>query len=163
MRHTGCMSNFSPFLVVLSEVERKVLHRRAHAVRSEYRERLRAQIVLAAADQETNAAIAARLHLHVDTVRKWRKRFAVKGMAGLRDEPRPGRPRRIGALERAEITALACTLPAETGLPLSRFSHADLAGEATGRGLIEAISPSTVRRILRQSQGSGVLVSCPIM
>jgi transposase len=145
------MTNSSPYMVMLSETERRVLYRRAHGARSEHRERLRAQVVLAAADQETNTAIAARVHCHVDTARKWRKRFATKGMAGLRDAARPGRPRRITALERAEVTALACTLPAETGLPLSRFSHADLAAEATGRGLITAVSCSTVRRILRQA------------
>ena len=41
-----------------------------------------------------------------------------------------------------------CTLPAETGQPLSRWSSADLAGEAITRGLAEAISPATVRRWL---------------
>jgi transposase len=75
--------------------------------------RLRAQIVLAAADGVANAAIAARVQVCVDTVRKWHKRFAAKGSAGLRDGERSGRPRRITALERAEVTALACALPAE--------------------------------------------------
>ena len=139
----------SPFVIVLSDADRTVLLRRARSGRSEHRERLRAQIVLAAAARETNAAIAARLRICVDTARKWRHRFAVHGLAGLRDGERCGRPRRITDLERAEVTALACTLPAETGLPLSRFSHAELAAEATGRGLVTAVSPSTVRRILR--------------
>jgi hypothetical protein len=143
------MSVSSPFVVVLSAADRKVLQARARSGRSEHRERLRAQIVLAAADEETNAGIAVRLRTCVDTVRKWRKRFVALGMGGLKDSTRTGRPRRITALERAEVTALACTLPAETGLPLSRFSHGDLAAEATGRGLVRQVSPSTVRRILR--------------
>jgi transposase len=139
----------SPFVIVLSDADCTVLQQRARSGRSEHRERLRAQIVLAAADQETNAAIAARLRICVDTARKWRHRFAAHGLAGLRDGERCGRPRRITDLERAEVTALACTLPAETGLPLSRFSHAELAAEATGRGLVAAVSASSVRRILR--------------
>jgi DDE superfamily endonuclease len=48
----------------------------------------------------------------------------------------------------AEVKALACTLPAETGQPLSRWSGADLATEAITRGLAETISPATVRRWL---------------
>jgi hypothetical protein len=48
----------------------------------------------------------------------------------------------------AEVNALACTLPAETGAPLSRWSSAELATEAITRGLAESISPATVRRWL---------------
>jgi hypothetical protein len=82
------MSVSSPFVVVLSDADRKVLQRRARSGRSEHRERLRAQIVLAAADQETNAGIAVRLRTCVDTVRKWRKRFVDLGMGGLKDSAR---------------------------------------------------------------------------
>ena len=53
---------------------------------------IRAKIILAAAHGHTNAAIAADLGVHVDTVRKWRKRYARSGLAGLKDLPRPGRP-----------------------------------------------------------------------
>ena len=48
----------------------------------------------------------------------------------------------------AEVKALACQLPAETGLPLSRWSCPDLAGEVVDRGIVPAISASTFRRIL---------------
>jgi len=141
----------SPFVIVLSDADREVLVQRARSGRSEHRERLRAQIVLASAEGQSNAGIAAGLRICVDTVRKWRKRFFGKGLAGLQDGERCGRPRRITDLERAEVTALACTLPAETGLPLSRFSHGELAAEATGRGLVEAVSASSVRRILHRA------------
>jgi transposase len=51
----------------------------------------RARIVLACADGGSNAAVAAELGVTVDTVRTWRGRFAASGIAGLSDEPRPGR------------------------------------------------------------------------
>ncbi len=51
----------------------------------------------------------------------------------------------------AAITAPACTLLAETGNPLSRWSSAELAAEAVTRRVVEAISPSTVRRWLRRT------------
>jgi len=46
------------------------------------------------------------------------------------------------------VKALACELPAETGVPLSRWSAPDLAAEAVARGVVESISASTVRRWL---------------
>ena len=71
----------------------------------------------------------------VDTVRKWRGRFAARGLAGLKDLPRPGRPRRISAADRAAVVALACQLPAATGVPLSRWTGPELAAELTAQGL----------------------------
>lgn len=47
-----------------------------------------------------------------------------------------------------QVTALACELPAETGVPLSRWSAPELAVEAVDRGVVESISASTVRRWL---------------
>ena len=138
----------SPYVFVLSETDRAVLQARVRSGRTTVRDQLRAAIVLAVAGGASHAAISAELRVCQDTVRKWRKRFAAKGLDGLKDASRSGRPRRITALERAEVTALACTLPAETGLPLSRFSATDLAEQARCRGLVAAISPSSVRRIL---------------
>jgi len=51
--------------------------------------------VLAAADGETNTAIATRLACNPNTVRKWRTRFVERRLDGLHDEPRPGKPRTI--------------------------------------------------------------------
>src|SRR5512135_747446 len=55
----------------------------------------RARIVLACANPEAggNSGVAAELGLATDTVRKWRERFAGRGVAGLADSPRPGRPK----------------------------------------------------------------------
>jgi transposase len=106
--------------------------------------------VLAAARGRASAAIAADLHVSVDTVRKWRGRFAARGLDGLADLPRSGRPRRISALERAAVVALACQLPAATGVPLARWSGPELAAETTKAGLARPISPSSVLPILAE-------------
>ena len=84
----------------------------------------------------------------VDTARQWRRRLFIYRLDGLVDRPRSGRPRRFTSVQVAAITALACTLPAETGVPLSRWSSTELATEAVTRGVVPAISPSTVRRCL---------------
>jgi DDE superfamily endonuclease len=49
---------------------------------------------------------------------------------------------------RAEVIALACALPAERGVPLSRWSASELAREAITRGIVEQISGVTVWRWL---------------
>ena len=51
---------------------------------------------------------------------------------------------------RAEVLALACELPAQTGVPLSRWSSVELAREAASRGIVERISGVTVWRWLSE-------------
>jgi len=47
-----------------------------------------------------------------------------------------------------QIKALACQLPAETKLPLSRFSRRDLVREVIARGIVAQISGTTIWRWL---------------
>ena len=117
----------SALVIVLSRIDQAVLTARARAGRSEHRDVVRARIVLAAAGGAGNEAIAAEVGVHVDTVRKWRRRFAAAGLAALVDLPRTGRPRRFTPVQVAQVKALACTLPGESGVPLSRWSCAELA------------------------------------
>ena len=108
--------------VTLTAAERKTLKKRIRGAKTPYRDRVRAQIVLAAARGRANAPIAAELGVSTDMVRKWRGRFAARRLDGLADLPRSGRPRPISAAERAAVVALACQLPAVTGVPLSRWT-----------------------------------------
>jgi len=136
--------------VVLSAGERTTLKKRVRGAKTPHRDRLRAQIVLAAARGHDNARIAADLAITVDTVRKWRGRFAGRGLAGLADLPRCGRPRRISELTRAAMVALACQLPAATGVPLSRWTGPELLAEITRAGTGDELSVSSVLRILAE-------------
>jgi len=136
--------------VTLTAAERTRLEERARGAKTAHRDRLRAQIVLAAARGRDNARIAADLRVTADTVRKWRGRFAVRGPAGLADLPRSGRPRRISELTRAAVVALACQLPAATGVPLSRWTGPELLAELTRAGTAEELSVSSVLRILAE-------------
>ncbi|MDX3233163.1 IS630 family transposase [Streptomyces sp. ME19-01-6] len=82
----------------------------------------------------------------MDTVRTWRGRFAALGLSQLADRKRPGRPPIFTPIQVAQIKALACQLPAETGTPLSHWSCPELAREAMSRGITAFMSTSTVRR-----------------
>ena len=143
------MRMISPFIIVLSETEARELTRRTRNGRTPVRDALRARIVLAAARGTPNAQIARDEHVHVDTVRKWRHRFTRDRLEGLQDLPRCGRPPRFTPTAIAEVKALACQLPAESGVPLSRWSHAELVTEAVSRGIVDAVSVSSVARWLR--------------
>jgi transposase len=134
--------------ITLTTAERRKLTAVAYSHTAGYQQVIRARIVCDAARGDSNAAIARRHGLTVDTVRRWRGRFADEGLTGLTDRPRPGRPTRFTPVQVAEVKALACQLPAETGTPLSTWSCPDLAAEAVNRGIIPAISASSIRRIL---------------
>ena len=55
---------------------------------------VRADIVLRAADGQTNYLIAKQLGLSRNTVQHWRYRFARERLIGLTTRPIPGRPSR---------------------------------------------------------------------
>jgi transposase-like protein len=124
-----------------------VLAARARSVRGPCRDRLRATIVLAAAAGQASAAIARKLGVCADTVRKWRRRFTEGRLAGLAGAPRSGRPPVFTAADQAEVIALACALPAESGVSLPKWSCPDLARELAVRCHI-TVSASTVGRWL---------------
>ncbi len=52
---------------------------------------------------------------------------------------------------RARVTALACTLPRDSGKPLSRWSAGELARAVIQRGIVSNISASTVKRWLEKA------------
>jgi hypothetical protein len=47
------------------------------------------------------------------------------------------------------VKALACSLPQESGVPLSRWASRDIAAELASRGIVASISGATVRRWLQ--------------
>ena len=132
--------------ITLTACERRRLKKIAHSHTAAYQLVVRVQIVLDAAHGHSSNKIARRRGVTVDTVRLWRGRYrGEEGIKSLTDRPRSGRPATFSPLQRAEIKALACQLPAETGVPLSRWSCSELAHEAVTRGLTTVISASSRR------------------
>jgi len=141
----------SPFVVSLRQADRRELERLVRCHSAEHRVVGRAQIVLLASASEENTTIASWLDIAVNTVSKWRKRFVLEGIAGLADRKRSGQPKTFTSSVVAEVTATACELPATRNLPFSRFSSADIAKEVVSSGVVDAISPASVRRILKDA------------
>ena len=87
------MPRHSPYSITLSRHEREVLESRARKYTLPYFQVVRAHMILLAAEGRSNDEIAAALSIGRDVVSLWRKRFFHKGLPGLEERPRPGRPR----------------------------------------------------------------------
>ncbi|MEU7642997.1 IS630 family transposase [Streptomyces sp. NPDC039016] len=123
---------------------RERLVRMVASAKSEVRAALRARIVLAAADGVANGAIAREPKFSVNTVRKWRGRFAALGPDGLREAERSGRPKIYGPEARVAIVATATSMPPH---PEATWSHRAVAQHVAGACFV-SVSASQVGRIL---------------
>lgn len=125
--------------IVLREEERSELEGLAARHKTAQAMALRARIVLSCAKGLQSKEVAGRLGIDAGTVGKWRRRFAVHRLEGLRDEPRSGAPRTI---EDARIEAV---------IVKTLESAPDNATHWSSRGMAKAsgMSISTVQRIWR--------------
>src|SRR5260370_32901617 len=107
---------------------------------------MRAKIILMAAQGLPNDVIGSRLDMPRKIVSKWRKRFYEHGFPGLEEETRGGPPPAFPPSVVVAVKALVCELPHRCGLPLSRWSLADIEREVVGEGIVAQISDSTLWR-----------------
>jgi len=98
----------------------------------------------------SNKQIAREVSSSIAAVKKWRRRFAKD--KSLESLLRSGCKRRFSSLERAQITALACTNPSEHGKSYKRWSGEKLRDAAIEKGIVSSISASTIRRWLREDE-----------
>jgi transposase len=125
--------------LILNDEERTELKALAGRRKTAQALALRARIVLACAEGSQNKEVAAKLGVIEATVGKWRRRFVVQRVEGLRDEPRPGAPRTIDDVRiEATIVKTLENLPKDA-------THWSSRGMAKESGL----SVSSVQRIWR--------------
>ena len=81
--------------VALTDLQRAQLESLVRAGSTPQALVLRCRLILRAADGDhpTNLQIAAEFDCNRHTVARWRNRYLAKGLAGLQDAPRSGRPR----------------------------------------------------------------------
>src|SRR5215204_1995750 len=79
----------------------------------------RAQIAVHALEGLKAPEIGARMGLCGATVRHWLKRFNARGLDGLKEDVRSGRPPTYSAEQRSAVINAALTRPADLGLPFA--------------------------------------------
>jgi putative transposase len=129
----------------------------------------RCSLILLAADGVSNTEQGRLLGVDRQRARRWRtrwaenqERLAVAEREGasdrdlanllrelLSDEPRPGAPPTFTAEQLAQIIAVACEPPEESGRPVTHWTPRELVDEVVKRGIVETISPRHVDRILK--------------
>ena len=112
----------------------------------------RARILLLAHQHPTwrNVEIARHVGCCVNTVKRWRQRWQQTDR--VREASRAGTRRTFTPLQRAQITALACSAPRAYGKPWPRWSGEKLAQVAVEQQMVAHISPGTLRTWLRQDK-----------
>jgi transposase len=130
----------------------------------------RSTVILLAFTGLLNEQIALQVNLERHQVGIWRSRWTeafdhlvrvecLEGIAELRkairqllaDAPRLGCPGKFTAEQLAQIFAVACTKPEDSGRPVTHWTHADLADEVRKRGIVESISVRHLGRLLDEA------------
>jgi transposase len=158
------MSN-KKFVIALSAQDRQRLtpfvNTGIHAARAIKR----ARILLLAETGPRDLAIADEIGVCLATVFTTRRRYCQDGLEALvTEKPRPGQPRRLDGRQEARLTAIACSTPPDGR---SRWTMELLADRFVQLRVVDAISDSTVQRVLKKmtsspgKSGNGVSVSSP--
>lgn len=134
------MANRPAAALALREGDREELGRlvRSSTVRAGLAQR--ARIVLLAADGEPNVVIAEKVGVSRPTVLEWRSRYGAKGIAGLEDDPRSGRPRQVDYGKVVSVTLAP---------PPKRYGVTHWSSRLLGRHL--GVSNGTIAAIWRQA------------
>jgi Homeodomain-like domain len=90
------------------------------------------------------------LNLNDRLEREWQRRWHETH--SLKDAPRSGASRRFASEARAQVTALACSLPRSHGVPLAHWSRVELARHVAATPSLPDISASTIGRWLAAEQ-----------
>jgi transposase len=106
----------------VTDAERQAVRRLAHARTASARAVERAQVVDAALEGAPVEEIAVRLGVARNTVYLWLHRFQARGLEGLADAPREGRPPTYTREQVGEIVATALTDPQTLDLPFQSWT-----------------------------------------
>lgn len=140
--------------IKLSEEERIALERLVKSPTTAQQIALRARIILLADTGMKHQEIAKQLAIGMTVITRWTQRWLDKIndpiAARLQDSYRSGRTPVITPPQVCKLIALACESPQAHGVPITQWTHRELAEEAISQGIVERISASQVGRILKK-------------
>src|SRR4030095_1588665 len=91
----GCRIMPAPVPIEVTENQQRELERIVKAKTSRQRDVFRARIILGLAQGLSHEEIAGKQSVSLLAIGRWRKRWAAKGLEGLRDAPGRGRKARL--------------------------------------------------------------------
>jgi len=118
----------------------------------------RARIVVHAMSGLKAEEIASRMDLCGNTVRSWINRFNARGLDGLEEDVRTGRPPTYSPEQRSAVITAALTRPAELGLPFACWTLDRLVAYLSDQGIAmrrSRISEIFIREGLKWRQDGG--------
>jgi len=107
----------------------------------------RASALLALDRGKTFEAVAQTLSVSNETVASWASKYKLNGLLFLKDKARSGRPIEIDGLQRAKITALACSQAPEG---YGRWSLRLLADKVVELNYCQHLSPTYAKVLLKK-------------
>ena len=144
--------------ITLTEEERDLLRKISRKQTESQNVVKRAKILLKVDEGHQYKAVAAQLgiekHNVTTWVKRWRERSKHPVIERLQDLPRPGAPDSISPEQWCQIIAMSCEKPSEYGLPITDWTHRELANEAIKQGIVKTISPSYLGRVLKKKTSS---------
>jgi len=157
--------------VMLTEEQAGVLRQITGSTTAPRRLVQRAGVILLAFAGWLNRDIATEMGLDRRQVGLWRRRWQQSFNAlvaiecrethaafrrfiedVLSDAPRSGSTGTFTAEQVTQVLATACESPEQSGRPIDRWTHRELADEIIGRGIVSSISVSQVGRYLSQAE-----------
>lgn len=103
----------------LTPEEQKIVEQMARSKTEPVRRVERCRILRLAQEGLKVPAISRKIGLGEKWVRTWLKRFNDRGLKGLEDEPRSGRPPTYSSEQVGEVVMTALTKPEDLGLPFA--------------------------------------------
>jgi len=138
--------------VRLTAKERERLERMIRAGRSSAQAAARAHILLKTDEGWTAPQVATALDVSERTVFRVKRRYVEEGLEDvLRHHSQVNRHRKVDEKVEAHLIALACS-PAPEGH--EHWTMRALAGKVVELGLVESLSPETVRLRLKKTRSS---------
>ena len=140
-------------VLALSEEERERLREMTRKGVHGVREVKRAAILLASGEAGlSNAQIAERVGVCLATVENVQRRYRTGGIErALKEAPRSGQPKKIGARQEAQISAIACSQPPAGHV---RWTLQMIADRVVELRYLEAISDESVRLTLKKTSSN---------
>lgn len=160
-------------IVNLTEIQRNFLEQTVRKTTTPQRLVHRSQIILNLDNGLSMRKTALKMNTDKKTVEKWVKRwccaqselletersedlnykdYLARMVSILNDAPRSGAPPTFTPEQIVMIIDIACESIDDSDLPVSRWTHQDIAGEAIRRGIVESISPATIGRFLNEAR-----------